>query len=144
MKKFSENRKARFDYQISETFEAGVVLTGLEVKAIRASKVNLNGSYGRILLTNTKPEIWIVGMHVGILEGDTSRSRKLLIKRAEIDHLIGKLHEKGLTLVPLSIYPKQGFIKIEFGLGKGMKKYDKREKIKEKETKREMLRNKLR
>lgn len=138
MKPIAENRKARFDYEIIESFEAGLVLTGEEIKAIRAGKVNLAGSYGRILWSGGSPEVWLVGAHVGILEGDATRSRKLLLHHQEIERLIGKTREKGLTLVPLRMYFKKGYAKIELGLVRGKKTFDKREKIKERESKRRL------
>lgn len=135
-----ENKKARFDYAISESFEAGLVLDGHEIKAIRAGKMNLAGSFCRIFSHGGKPELWLVGAHISILEGDQTRSRKLLLHRTEIDRLLGKTQEKGLTVVPLKLYFKRGFAKIEVGIAKGKKQYDKRQKIKEKDIIREKQR----
>lgn len=144
MKKISaENRKAGFDYDIIEKFEVGIVLTGPEIKAIRAKKINLAGSYGRILWLKNKPELWLVGMHLGVTDGDASRTRKLLLHKAELNRLIGKTQEKGHTLVPLSLYFKNRFAKILLGLGKGRKIYDKREKIKRREVDRRLRRSRM-
>lgn len=133
-----ENKKAWFDYEIIDKFEAGVVLTGMEIKAIRAGKMNLAGSYGRFFWHNKgKPELWLVGAHIGIIEGDPTRSRKLLLHRNEIDNMTGKVQEKGLTAVPLKLYFKKGIAKIEIAVAKGKKIYDKREKLKEKDLERE-------
>jgi SsrA-binding protein len=139
-KSVAENRKARFDYEIVESFESGLVLTGSEIKAVRAGKVNLSGSYGKFLYTEGNPELWLVGTHIGILEGDQTRSRKLLIHKAEINRLLGKTKEKGFTLVPLKLYLTRGHAKLEIGLGRGKKQFDKRESIKKRETDRNLKR----
>lgn len=134
----AENRRARFDYEIEETMEAGIVLTGAEVKAIKAGKINIAGSYGKIFIHAGKPEVWLVGANVANIEGDQSRSRKILLNKQEIKTLIGKTKEKGLALLPLKIYLKRGFLKVELGVGRGRKNYDKRERIKEREVSREL------
>ena len=134
------NRKARHDYHIEESIEAGVVLTGSEVKSLRAGKGQLKESYARI----DRGEMWLVNAHISeyaaasYLGHEPTAARKLLLHRREIDRLTGKVKEKGLTLVPLRIYFKDGRAKVEIGLGRGKKLYDKRESIKERETKREM------
>lgn len=137
------NKRANFDYQILETFEAGLVLSGQEVKSAKNGRVNLKGSY--VTLTGNEP--FVLNMHIakydkaGALPSyDPYRTRKLLLKKKEINYLIGKKQEQGLTLVPLKLYTKRNKVKISFGLGKGKKKYDKREDIKKRELKREMRR----
>jgi SsrA-binding protein len=134
------NRRARHDYFIEESLEAGLVLTGSEVKSLRAGKAQLKDSYGHI----KKGELWLFNAHISEYSPsaqfghDPVRSRKLLLHKREIERLIGKVKEKGLTLVPLRIYFKNGRAKVEIGLGRGKKLYDKRESIKERETRREI------
>ncbi len=143
MKVFSENKKATFNYQILEKFESGLILNGQEVKSIRLGRMSLDGSY--VVLNGLEPNL--IGSKVPAYQPknapagyDPERSRKLLLKRAEIEYLIGKTHQKGLTLVPLRVYSNYAKIKLEFGLAKGKKKYDKREDLKKRETHREMAR----
>ena len=125
------NRKARYEYEIMQVYEAGIVLQGTEVKALRQGKANLVDSYG-LLKDN---ELWLMGAHINeytqgnINNHDPVRTRKLLLNRSEIRKLIGKVKEKGLTLVPLRIYFKKGRVKIEIALAKGKKVHDKRETI---------------
>ncbi len=149
MKSFAYNKRARFDYQILETLEAGISLKGFEVKAIRANNVSLKGAY--VVIQNTggrkTPEAWLINMHVAeykmasIPQGyEPTHSRKLLLHKKEITYLIGKQREKGLTLVPISLYTKGGRIKLEFGVGRGKKRLDKRESIKERESTRRIQR----
>ncbi len=140
MKIFAENKKAYFNYEILERFEAGISLIGQEVKSIKLGRVNLSGSY--IILKNN--EVFLIGVNIPPYQSknissdyNPERSRKLLLKKAEIKHLIGKAKQKGLTLVPLKAYTKKRKIKIEFGIAKGKKKTDKREVIKKREFKRE-------
>ena len=134
------NRKARHDYHIDESIEAGLVLTGSEVKSLRAGKAQLKDSYARI----TRGELWLVNAHISdyaaasYLGHEPTASRKLLLHRREIDRLTGKVKEKGLTLIPLRLYFKGGRAKVELGLGRGKKLHDKRAAIKEREGKREM------
>lgn len=130
------NKKARFDYQIEEELEAGVVLTGAEVKAIRLGKLNMTGSYAKIL----GGELFWVGSNINAHEIDNSRSRKLLIHKDELSKIVGKLEQKNFTLVPLKGYFKSGKFKLLLGLGKGKKSHDKRETIKKRESKRELAR----
>lgn len=138
----SVNRQAYHDYFVEETMEAGVALTGTEVKSIRTGRVNLRGAYARI----RDGEVWIEGMHIAEYEQGTymnhepTRPRKLLLHRREIDRLIGRVQTKGLTLVPLKLYFKENRVKIELGLCRGKKLYDKREAIHERETQRELAR----
>ena len=130
-KNVTVNRKARYEYEIMQVYEAGIVLQGTEVKALREGKANLVDSYG-LLKDN---EIWLIGAHISeytqgnINNHDPVRTRKLLMNRSEIRKLIGKVKEKGLTLVPLRIYFKKGRVKIEIALAKGKKVHDKRETI---------------
>ncbi len=144
MKTFSMNKRAAFDYEILETFEAGIELRGFEVKSIASGRVNTTGSYA-IIRNN---EMWIVNLDIppyqpqNTPEGyDSKRTRKLLLHKKEIRHLVGRTKEKGLTVVPIKIYNKNAKIKIELGLGRSKKKYDKREVIKKRETEREIRRN---
>lgn len=144
MKTLIQNRKAKFDYQILETFEAGVALLGKEVKSLKKGQGKLDGAYAYIL----DGELMLLNMYItpyqpkntmGAVEPD--RSRKLLLRKKEINYLVGKLKEKGLTLVPMKVYIKNGKIKLELGLGKGKSKIDKRETIKKREMEREVRRN---
>jgi SsrA-binding protein len=137
------NRKARHDYFIDETVEAGIILTGSEVKSLRDGRCNLKDSFARV----SRGEAFIVNVHISPYDPahrdnhDPTRSRKLLLHRLEIDRLEGKLNQKGLTLIPLRIYfNARGRAKIELGLGRGKKHYDKRQTIKEREAKRETAR----
>jgi len=140
------NKRAKFDYDILKTFEAGLVLKGYEVKAIKNGKMSLKGSY--VVLKNN--EAFLINASISPYQPkntpddyDIERSRKLLLHEQEIKHIIGKSKEKGLTLVPIRVYTKKGRIKLELGIGKGKRKSDKREVIKEREAKRE-IRKKLR
>jgi SsrA-binding protein len=141
-KVISTNRKARHDYHIEESYEAGIVLTGTEVKSVRGARVNLKDSYARV----ENGEIFLYNMHVSPYEQgnrfnhDPMRIRKLLMHRIEISRLSGKIKEKGYSLIPLKIYLKKGRIKLELGLARGKKLYDKRRDIAERDSKREMER----
>ncbi len=141
MRVLAENKKALFNYEILEKFEAGIVLLGQEVKSLKTKEINLAGSY--VIIKNE--EVFWVGAKILPYQPknvpsdyDPKRNRKLLLKKAEIKHLIGKVKEKGLTLVPLRLYTKRGRIKLEFGVAKGKKKVDKREAIKKREIKKRM------
>ena len=143
MKVLTENRKAYFDYQILEKFEAGLVLIGTEVKSIKSGRIGLKGSY----VVFKGEELYLIGANIPPYqpknappEYNSERSRKLLLNKSEIKKLIGKTKEKGLTLIPLKVYTKNGKIKLEFGIAKGRKKFDKREIIKKRETEREIQR----
>lgn len=135
----AENRKARHDYHILETWEAGVALLGTEVKAIREGRVNLRDSYARV----DRGEIWMLNVHIspyshrGYADHAEMRQRKLLLHRHEIRKLIGRTTEKGLTLVPLQLYYKNGRVKVLIGLAKGKQAHDKRETIRRREVDRE-------
>ncbi|MDG4657137.1 SsrA-binding protein SmpB [Ectobacillus antri] len=138
----AQNKKAYHDYFIEETYEAGMVLQGTEIKSIRAGRVNLKDAYARI----QNGEIWIFGMHISPYEQgnrynhDPLRTRKLLLHRKEILKLIGYTKETGYTIVPLRIYLQNGFAKMQIGVAKGKKNYDKREDLKKKEAKRDIER----
>src|SRR5437773_1744927 len=138
------NRRARHDYAIEETYEAGLVLTGPEVKSLRAGRATLSDAYARVDPDGTA--IWIENMHIPPYEMadtrryDPKRRRKLLLHRGEISRLIGKTAERGLTLVPLKIYFTRGLAKVELGLGRGRRRYEKRDAIAEREHRREMER----
>jgi SsrA-binding protein len=136
----AQNRKARHDFFILNTFEAGIVLQGTEVKSLRDGRVNLKDSYARV----KNGELWLIGMHISpyeqgnIYNHDPERTRKLLMHAREIEKLRRSIEEKGLTLVPLSLYFKEGRVKVEIGLAKGKHSYDKREDTADREAKREM------
>ncbi|MFC1975376.1 SsrA-binding protein SmpB [Chloroflexota bacterium] len=140
VKTIAANRKARHDYIIEDTFEAGMVLTGSEIKSIRAGQVNLRDSYATI----REGELWLINTHIaaykqaGSQNHEPRRDRKLLMHRREINRLTGKLMQKGLTLVPLKIYLKYGRAKIELGLGQGKKIHDKRQAMRERTDRRQM------
>jgi SsrA-binding protein len=135
----AENRKAFHDFHLIETFEAGVVLLGTEVKAIREGRVNLRDSFARV----EDGEVFLYNVHIspyshrGYADHEPLRRRKLLLHRSEIRKLIGKTVEKGMTLVPIRMYFKDGRVKIAVSIAKGKKDYDKRETIKNRETDRE-------
>lgn len=141
-KVIGQNKKAYHDYFIEETYEAGIVLQGTEIKSIRNGRVNLKDSYARII----NGEVFLMGMHISPYEQgnrynhDPLRVRKLLLHNKEIAKLIGQTKEQGYALVPLKLYLKNGFAKVLIGLGKGKKNYDKREDLKKKEAKREIER----
>lgn len=137
------NRKATHDYFIEERFEAGLVLEGWEVKAIRAGRAQIQESY--IIVRDG--EIWVIGMHITPLETvstqtrpNPTRTRKLLLKTAEINKLIGQVEQRGYTMVPLNLHYKNGFIKMDFGLGRGKKQYDKRHAKRDRDWQREKQR----
>ncbi len=137
------NRRARFEYEILDSFEAGIVLVGSEVKSLRQGKANLQDSYAVV----KNGEVWLLNMHISPYEQanqfnhDPVRTRKLLLNKSEIAKLSGKTNEKGLALVPLKLYFKKGNAKVELGIAKGKKLHDKRESIKERDVEREMRRN---
>ncbi|MFA5878316.1 MAG: SsrA-binding protein SmpB [Candidatus Staskawiczbacteria bacterium] len=140
---YAENKKAHFNYEILEKFEAGLVLLGQEVKSIRLGRMILEASY--VVFKETEP--YIIGSKIPAYQPknapagyDPERSRKLLLSKKEISYLIGKVSQKGLTLVPLRVYSNNAKIKIEFGVAKGKKKFDKRDDLKKREAKREIAR----
>ena len=135
------NRRATFDYEILESFEAGMVLFGYEVKAIKTGHLSLAGSY----VTVRNGEVYLINAYIPPYQPkntpadyEPTRTRKLLLRKSEIASLIGKTKQRGLTLVPLKAYTKKGKIKLEFALARGKRKFDKREKIIERETKRKI------
>lgn len=148
VKGLAQNKKAYYNYQILEKFEAGISLIGQEVKSIKTGRINLAGSY--VVLKGSErgyPEFYLIGANVppyqpknAPADYNPERSRKLLLKKSEIKYLIGKRQQKGLTLVPLKVYIKRGVIKLEFGVAKGKRKIDKRELIRKRETKKEIER----
>jgi SsrA-binding protein len=134
MKPVAENRRARFDIAVEQTYEAGISLTSDEIKSIRANRVQLTGAYVRLLHGKGKPlpEVLLIGAHFAQAV-DPERSRPLLLKAKEIRELEGELSTKGKTAVPLSIHFKRGWAKILLGVGKGRKTYDKRQLLKERD-----------
>lgn len=137
------NRKARHEYTITDTFEAGLVLTGTEIKSVRAGKANLSDAYARV----EKGEAWLFGAHIAPFEQgnrynhEPRRDRKLLLHRTEIDQLMGRAAAKGLTIVPLRLYINdRGRAKIELGLAKGKQLYDRRRDLAERQSRRDVER----
>ena len=141
MEIFSENKKAYFNYEIKEKFRAGVVLTGQEVKSIRLGRISLAGSY----VVFKDSQIYLIGAKIPAYQPKNAsanynpeRPRKLLLNKSEINYLIGKSSEKGLTLIPIKVYTENAKIKLEFGIARGKKKYDKKETIRKREDRREI------
>ncbi len=138
-----KNKKAFFDYEILEKFEAGIVLTGGEVKSIKSGQASLRGAY----VTEMNGKLHLTGAHVSAYQPanqtdhNPTRPRPLLLKSKELKYLRGKLKEKGLTLIPLRMYTKRSLVKLEIGLAKGKKKYDKRQQIKRREDDRRIRRS---
>jgi len=139
-----KNQRARFDYEILEKVEAGMSLVGTEVKSLRNRHVSFTDSYARVI----GDQVFLYNLHIkpygqaaDSFNHDPTRRRKLLLHRSQIRRLAGKLNEQGLTLVPLAVYfNERGYAKVELGIGRGRKRYDKRERIKEREADREMAR----
>lgn len=141
------NKRANFDYEIQDKFEAGMVLLGHEVKSIKTKKPSLKGAFVTVKGGTKRSELFLTNCHISLYDKATTiddynpdRPRKLLMHRKEIARLIGKKQEQGLTLVPLRIFSTRGLIKLEFGVGKGKKKHDKRQDIKKRDTDREIKR----
>ncbi|MFB5660874.1 SsrA-binding protein SmpB [Alteribacillus sp. HJP-4] len=136
----AQNRKARHDFFIEETFEAGIVLKGTEIKSIRNGRMNLKDSFAKV----ENGEVFLHNAHISPYEDgnrfnhDPLRTRKLLLKRREINKLIGASQQSGYSVIPLKVYIKRGVAKVLIGLARGKKKYDKREALKQKDAKREM------
>src|SRR5437016_380208 len=134
------NRRARHEYFIDETVEAGLVLTGTEIKSIRAGKVNLQDAYARV----ENGEAWLHNMNIAAytqgnrFNVDPVRRRKLLLHRREIDRILGRAQERGLTLIPVGLYLRNGFAKIDVGVARGKKLYDKRQALADREARREL------
>ena len=141
VKIIAENRKARHDYTIHEVYEAGIALTGTEVKSLRAGKANMKDSYAQV---TRNAEVFVYNLHISpydhgnIFNHEPLRNRRLLLHRQEINKLIGKVKEKGMALVPLKLYLKHGLVKMELALATGKKLYDKRQDMAKKDAKREM------
>jgi SsrA-binding protein len=144
MKSLAINKRANFDYELSNRYEAGLVLTGQEVKSVKNGHISLKGSFvtlkgSELYLTNANiPPYKFAGK---LKDYDPYRSRKLLLKKSEINTLLGKSRSQGLTLVPIRVYTKKRLVKLEFGVGRGKKKYDKREDIKRRESKKRLNRS---
>lgn len=136
------NRRARHEFTIDETFEAGLVLTGTEIKSVRAGKVNIANAYARI----EKGEAWLIGADIAPFEQgnrynhDPKRNRKLLLHRREIDELLGRAQQKGQTIVPLRLYLQRGKAKIELGLARGKQLHDRRRDIADRDARRDIAR----
>ncbi|SDC27797.1 SsrA-binding protein [Pelagirhabdus alkalitolerans] len=139
-KAVAQNKKARHDFLIEETYEAGLVLQGTEIKSIRAGRINMKDSFARV----ERGEVYLHNMHISPYEQgnrfnhEPTRTRKLLLHKKEINKLIGETQQAGYSLVPLKVYIKNGMAKVLIGLGKGKKKYDKREDLKRKQANRDM------
>lgn len=139
----ASNKRARYDYFIDEVYEAGIVLSGTEVKSLRGGKASLNDSYALV----DQGELWLENAYIPELtQGSWTnhfprRRRKLLLGKKDISHLAGKSKESGFTLVPISLYFKDGFAKVEIGLARGKKSFDKRETLKQKDAEREIQRS---
>jgi SsrA-binding protein len=137
-----ENRRARFEYEWLEQMEAGIVLTGTEIKSIRTGQISLNEAYARI----RDGELWLLSMHVppykqgSFSNVDPNRPRKLLVHRVDIDRLSGRISEKGLTLIPVRLYFKRGRVKVSLALARGKKLWDKRRDEKDRDVQREIAR----
>jgi SsrA-binding protein len=142
IKKIASNRKARYDYEIIDSLEAGIVLKGSEVKSLREGKANLSDAYARVV----RNEVWVIGMHISSYKQanfekiDPLRDRKLLLHKNEIKRLYKKINEKGMTLIPLDLYFKNNIAKIELAIARGKRKYDKKEAIALKDAKRDLAR----
>jgi SsrA-binding protein len=141
MQTYADNKKAGFDYEIVEKYEAGLVLLGQEVKSIKTGHMHLSGSY--VVMQRGEP--YLLGAKVPPYQPKNTpadynpeQSRKLLLSKKEIDYLSGKVKERGFSLIPLKVYEKSGRIKLEFGLAKGKKKFDKKEKIKKRDIQRDV------
>jgi SsrA-binding protein len=138
----ARNKRARFDYHILETWEAGIALLGTEVKALRDGRANLTDAYGVV----NGGEVYLLNLHIGhyatggVFNHEPTRTRKLLLNRSEIRKMIGSVERQGLTLVPLDMYFKKGRVKVTLALGKGKKEHDKREDLRKKDDEREMAR----
>ena len=145
-KRVAENRKARHDYFIGDTFEAGIALVGTEVKSIREGRINLRDSYVEVRGSAHAPELFLIGAHISpydqgnIWNHDPLRPRKLLLHRNEIERIAGKVREKGYTVVPTKVYLRDGRVKVEIGLARGKQQHDKRHEIADRDAKRDIER----
>lgn len=140
MKPVADNKKAFFDYTVLDSWEAGLVLTGSEIKAIRAGHATITGSYIRPFTNDAgKAELWWVGSHFNLNgAGDDTRTKKVLLSRQEIERLLGKLSAGEYTIIPLELYLKRGLAKLKIGLATRKKKYDKRESLKRRDSERDL------
>ncbi|GAB2022468.1 SsrA-binding protein SmpB [Pseudolactococcus yaeyamensis] len=136
----AQNKKAHYDYEITETFEAGIVLTGTEIKSVRQARINIRDGFARV----RNGEVWLSNVHISpfdegnIWNVDPTRSRKLLLHKKQIAKIVAEISQAGMSFVPLRVYIKEGFAKVLMGLAKGKKNYDKRETIKRKEQNRDI------
>ncbi|ATC60503.1 MAG: SsrA-binding protein SmpB [Pseudolactococcus laudensis] len=136
----AQNKKAHYDYEITETFEAGIVLTGTEIKSVRQARINIRDGFARV----RNGEVWLSNVHISpfdegnIWNVDPTRSRKLLLHKKQIAKIEAEISQAGMSFVPLRVYIKDGFAKVLMGLAKGKKNYDKRETIKRKEQNRDI------
>ena len=136
----AQNKKAHYDYEITETFEAGIVLTGTEIKSVRQARINIRDGFARV----RNGEVWLSNVHISpfdeghIWNVDPTRSRKLLLHKKQIAKIEAEISQAGMSFVPLRVYVKDGFAKVLMGLAKGKKNYDKRETIKRKEQNRDI------
>lgn len=136
----AQNKKAHYDYEIIETFEAGIVLTGTEIKSIRRARINIRDGFARV----RNGEVWLSNVHISpfdegnIWNVDPTRSRKLLLHKKQITKITAEISQSGMSFIPLRVYIKDGFAKVLMGLAKGKKNYDKRETIKRKEQNRDI------
>lgn len=145
MKTITKNKDGLFNYEVMETYQAGIVLSGPEVKSVKNGRINLKGSYVSV---DPKGEVWLANCHIspykpahGVqINYDPTQKRKLLLHKKEIDSLIGKTKQKGLTIIPTCVYTNKGLIKIDIALARGKTKIDKRESIKKREVKRQIQR----
>lgn len=141
-KPLAQNKKASHDYHILDTIEAGIVLTGTEIKSIRAARINLKDGFAQV----KNGEAWLMNVHISLYDQgnqfnhDPLRNRKLLLHKKQINQLAGEISKKGVTLVPLKVYIKNGFAKVLLGLAQGKHDYDKRESIKKRDQEREIRR----
>ena len=137
----AQNKKAHYDYEITETFEAGIVLTGTEIKSVRQARINIRDGFARV----RNGEVWLSNVHISpfdegnIWNVDPTRSRKLLLHKKQIAKIEAEISQAGMSFVPLRVYVKDGFAKVLMGLAKGKKNYDKRETIKRKEQNRDIV-----
>ena len=140
-----KNRRAYYDYEVMDIFEAGIALKGTEVKSVRAGRVDIKDSFARII----KEEVYLMNAHISpyshgnVNNHDPLRDRKLLLNRSEINKLIGKMNKKGLSLIPISMYFKHGIVKVEIAMAKNKKFYDRREDLKKKDIEREESRYRI-
>jgi len=143
IKNIVTNKKARYEYEIIDSIEAGIVLLGSEVKSLREGRASIGDAYARVV----KGELWIIGMHISVYNQATYqnheplRERKLLVHKNELKKLVRRIVEKGMTIVPLKLYFKNNIVKLELGIARGKRKYEKKEAIATRDAKRDMQRN---